>query len=604
MYHIIGTSGHVDHGKTALIEALTGINADRLPEEQSRGMTIDLGFAHFEDPQGRPVGVIDVPGHERFLRNMVAGAWSLSCAVLVVAANEGWMQQTEDHARVLRALGIEPVVCALNKVDLVEPELLPEITEELQGHLERIFPGEVAILPVSAASGEGVEALRCHLLEILQGLPEREAGGRAYIHIDRVFSVKGAGTVVTGSLAGGEIREGDELTILPRGKTCRIRGIQSYYRPVKTAAPVSRVACNLQGIGKEELSRGCVAALDPDAFWTDREFIIRWEAMAGEHSGGDGELIRNHMELELASGTDHRIGTIHFLRSKGFARIVLQEPVSVLPYASLLFIRRGGHHILGKGIFFHPGATDRNFKIRLASLLENFPVLKQLEQGVLLHFMMNDWALPGSPAEVEGLETFIREQQLEVRSSGGTVVLQERWNRELAVLKQLAFATGGLTRADWLSRPGLPREIRKALLAELLGPGGFVQQGQVIISSIQLREETEISPEARRILALLEGEEVRGVQLKEIRVSGAKRELRNLVRTGRVLSLEDEIFYSKGRFEGLARQILRGRGAGSSFTIPEAKERTGLSRRYIIPVLNKMEEQGLLRREGDRRIVL
>src|SRR5690554_1108338 len=167
MYHIIGTSGHVDHGKTALIEALTGMNADRLPEEKQRGMTIDLGFAHFLDEQGRPVGVIDVPGHERFIRNMVSGAWSLSVAVLVIAGTEGWMQQSEDHARVLEAMGIPHIVCAITKTDLIDADTLDLATEMAKEELERIFNRAIPVMGVSSVTHEGIEDLKTKILSLL-----------------------------------------------------------------------------------------------------------------------------------------------------------------------------------------------------------------------------------------------------------------------------------------------------------------------------------------------------------------------------------------------------------------------------------------------------
>ena len=214
--HIIGTSGHVDHGKTALIKALTGINADRLPEEKKRGMTIDLGFAHFQGEEGETVGVIDVPGHERFIRNMVAGAWSLSCAVLVVAGNEGWMQQTEDHARVLEAMGIENIICALTKIDIMEGKNLEPMSHEIRLNLSRIFEKKIEVVPLSSHTGEGIETLRRRILDILKNIPQKGSGS-AYIHIDRAFTVKGSGTVITGSLSGGEICEGRRTDDSSRG---------------------------------------------------------------------------------------------------------------------------------------------------------------------------------------------------------------------------------------------------------------------------------------------------------------------------------------------------------------------------------------------------
>jgi selenocysteine-specific elongation factor len=614
--HIIGTAGHVDHGKTALIEALTGIDADRLPEEKSRGMTIDLGFAHFAGRDGKAVGVIDVPGHERFIRNMVAGAWSLSCAVLVLAANEGWMRQTEDHARVLEAMGIDRIVCALTKVDLVDKETLALAKEEARGGVERIFQKEVPLIPVSSLNGEGIDILRDHLLDLLEGLPEPEQNGTPFIHIDRVFTVPGAGTVITGSLSGGQIHEGDEITILPEGRKTKIRGIHSYYQPVKSAYPLSRVACNLQGLKKEELSRGSIAVREAELFWTEKEFIIRWEPL-GDEKG----LVKNHMELELAVATGHYIGSIHFLKTPGFARMVFSKLLSVVPFAPVLFIRRGGYRILARGFFFYPGATDRPFKIRLSSLLERFPSLGLMEKewmnkGVKerelpLRFLLQEWILLSSDREFrselqsdkEVIHRFLSREKVDARFIGNGVILEERWQRELDKLKRLASAKGGVTLSAALGSSKLPREIWAALVEELQKEGDFLQREQLLISSTQLQEEEELSPTGRNILALLNSEEMKGLQLKDIREPGAKKELRNLVRIGKAVSLEDDIYYSYDRFQGLTARILEGLKSGARFSIPEAKEKTGLSRRYIIPVLNKMEEQGLLSREGDLRIL-
>ena len=248
----IGTAGHIDHGKTALVRALTGVDTDRLPEERERGISIALGYAPLDLPSGRRLSLVDVPGHERFVRTMVAGATGIDLFLMVVAADDGVMRQTREHARVLSALGLEGRgVVAVTKADVADPaRAMAEAAELLPG---------VAAVAVSARTGEGIEALRGLLDEVAATAAGREgAGGPARLHADRVFSVHGAGTVVTGTLWSGSIGRGDELTILPRGRTARVRGVQVHDAAVDRAAAGRRVAVNLTGVGREDVARGDV----------------------------------------------------------------------------------------------------------------------------------------------------------------------------------------------------------------------------------------------------------------------------------------------------------------------------------------------------------
>ena len=598
MLHIIGTAGHVDHGKTALIEALTGINADRLPEEKSRGMTIDLGFAHFEGPDGNPVGVIDVPGHERFIRNMVAGAWSLSCALLVIAGDEGWMQQTEDHARVLEAIGIPEIVCVISKIDTIEKDILQYVTEIAEENCTRIFNKEINSIPVSSTTGEGIDILRSVLFDIVQSLPDKKFDGPGFVHIDRVFTIKGSGTVITGSLSGGKLSEGEEITILPKGITTKIRGIQSYYSAVSTAYPVSRVACNLQGVKKEDISRGCIAAAAPAKFWTEKEFIVQWE-----ESDKDRKSIKNHMELECAFGTGHTIGTIHFLRTPGFARMVLKEPIAVSWLETFLLIRQGGHRILGKGRFIRAGKTDRHFRIRLSSILTQYPVPESIQEESVLQFLLNEWLAFTSDSEREAVEAFAKAEKLKTRLVKDSIVLVKRFAKELDALKRLASRPGGVSKAEFFQSLALPGVIKERLLEEGLKTNTVVQNDQILINPEQLDGEASLSPLAKKLLDKLTESQSKGLQLKEIPEPGAKKELRNLARIEKVVALEGDIYFSTENFNALAGSVMEGLSSGSTFSIPEAKDKTGLSRKYIIPLLNKMEEKGMVKREGDSRVV-
>lgn len=603
--HIIGTAGHVDHGKTALIEALTGINADRLPEEKQRGMTIDLGFAHFPGPDDEPIGVIDVPGHERFIRNMVAGAWSLSCAVLVVAGDDGWMRQSEDHARVLEGMGIPKIICAVTKIDIIDNDILELVTEEAEERCRRVFDREVPVLPVSSLRGDGIDTLRKTIIQALSDLPKPGGaatrlndGGPAYLCVDRVFTVKGTGTVVTGSLAGGDLHEGDEVALLPRTEKARVRGIQSYYSSIQTALPVSRVACNLQGIKKGEASRGTVITPEPGAFWVEREFIIQVEEISPEE-----RPIKNHMELEFAFGTGHYLGTVHFLENRNYGRVILEEPAVARWLEPCILIRHGGSAILGKGLFIWPGETERHFRKDLAETLKTFPVPDKVDDYFVLCLLLRGWIEYGASHVEDGIKNFSAKHNIDVRFNGGEAVLSELFEREKESLLKLSERRGGISRAEYLQISPFPRISAEAVINRCLEEQNIIQKGQILFSPRQGDPKGTLTPLGKKIMGLLEKNLKEGLELKQINEPGAQKELRNLVRLELAVPLENGLYYEKNAFNRLAESILSGLEKGASFTIPEAKEKTGLSRKYIIPLLNKMEEQGLVKREGDLRIV-
>ncbi len=278
----LGTAGHIDHGKTALISVLTGVNTDRLPEERSRGISIDLGYASLPLPSGATLSVIDVPGHERFVRTMVAGATGIDLFLMVVAADDGVMPQTLEHAAVLGALGVDRGVVAVTKSDLADPELaLAEVAE--------LMPGVPAV-PVSSRTGMGIEELRARLDAVAGQLPGRAAAaGGIRLHVDRSFTIKGAGTVVTGTLWSGEAVRGAELSILPAGRRARVRSVQVHDVPAEVARAGQRVALNLVGVRRDEVARGDVVA-SPDAALAltyRMDVALEWSAEAARPANGD-----------------------------------------------------------------------------------------------------------------------------------------------------------------------------------------------------------------------------------------------------------------------------------------------------------------------------
>ena len=257
---VVGTAGHVDHGKSTLIKALTGIDPDRLREEQERGMTIDLGFAHLRLPGGDEVGIVDVPGHQDFIRNMLAGVGSIDAVILVIAADEGVMPQTREHLSILSLLGIERGVIALSKRDLVDDEWAALAAEDVRAAVRDTPLADAPIVPVSAAKRTGLEQLVSELQRVLGAAPRRRDSGRARLPIDRAFTMAGFGTVVTGTLVDGSLDVGDEVEAVPGGRRARIRGLQTHRRAIQTAPPGRRVAVNLSGIEKGDLARGMVIA--------------------------------------------------------------------------------------------------------------------------------------------------------------------------------------------------------------------------------------------------------------------------------------------------------------------------------------------------------
>ncbi|HWC43027.1 MAG TPA: selenocysteine-specific translation elongation factor, partial [Actinomycetota bacterium] len=258
---VIGTAGHVDHGKSALIQALTGTDPDRLAEEKARGMTIDLGFAWTTLPSGREVGFVDVPGHERFVHNMLAGVGGIGCALFVVDAHEGWRPQSAEHLAILDLLGVPAGVVALTKVDLVDAPTRDRVAAEVADRLRGTTLAGAAVVPTAAPSGFGVAALAAALDDALDGLGEAPHRGRPRLPVDRVFTMRGSGTVVTGTLSGGTLRAGGEAELLPAGRRVRVRGLQGHGRPLAEAVGARRLAVNLAGVGTDQVARGDVLVL-------------------------------------------------------------------------------------------------------------------------------------------------------------------------------------------------------------------------------------------------------------------------------------------------------------------------------------------------------
>jgi selenocysteine-specific elongation factor len=580
--HVIGTAGHVDHGKTTLIEALTGINPDRLPEEKERGMTIDLGFAWFPGRNGEPVGVIDVPGHERFIRNMVAGAWSLDCALLLVAADDGWMQQTQDHAAVLAAIGVPAVIVVVTKTDAVSPGRVEEVRTDALLRSAAIFGREPPAIEVAALQGKNVEELKALIVSTLDHLKAR-AEPFPYLYVDRVFSIKGSGLVVTGSLRGAPITKDDALEILPQRESLRVRGIQTYNAAVDRAVPVSRVALNLQK-PRAEAVRGNLITAPGAPFFCEKQIIARVRTIAVDEAG-----IRNHSEIEVALGTGHEIAQIHFLDDGRFARIQMHSPLPAFWNQPFLVIRHGGSAILGSGRVLWFGEIPREERRRFTALLADLPDPASEADRFTLELRFRGLARRAGAASAPG------------EGSGETVtigdwVFHAPWLEKLtADILSRAGHAAGISALELESQLRVDGEALRAVLSRLLEKGSLSTRNSLYFAGAAA--EQKLPPAARRLLDRIIAGGKTGFE-------GTDPELNTLVRLGRVVPVEGGIFYARETYDSLCAAILAGRKKGERFSIPEAKERTGLSRKYMLPLLNRMEKDGLLKRDGDVRVVL
>lgn len=399
MKHVVmGTAGHIDHGKTTLVQALTGMDTDRLKEEKQRGMTIELGFAPLCLPSGRILSIVDVPGHEKFVKTMVAGATGMDFAMLVIAADEGIMPQTEEHVSILHLLGIRDGLVALTKSDLVTEGEIRQRQEEIQEYLKAHWLPDVPIIPLSSRTGQGIP----WLIETLDQLASR-ASQRPYsplfrMPVDRVFTMTGHGTVVTGTIAGGIINKGEEVEILPEGLAARVRGIQVHNKPVDRAFPGDRCALNLSGLEKSQMRRGSVV-LHPGTALPIQALDVLLQGISGKESFYHDQRVHVHI------GTRETLARIRLIGRKelppgepGFARLQLEEPLTALRGDAFILRKYSPVYTIGGGrVLFH---EPRNRKKKAEEEIRFFQLASQPDSKELILYLLEQSDGLISPSEL------------------------------------------------------------------------------------------------------------------------------------------------------------------------------------------------------------
>ena len=611
MSYVVGTAGHIDHGKSTLIHALTGIDPDRLEEEKRRGMTIDLGFAYLTLPSGRLVGIVDVPGHARFIRNMLAGVHGLDAVLLVVAADEGVMPQTVEHLDIVDLLDIRRGLALVTKVDLVEPDWLELVTAELSDTLSRTSLRDVEILPVSAVTGRGLDYLKMRLDALLAATPAREDRKRPRLPIDRVFTISGFGTVVTGTLVDGSLKVGEEVELRPSDRRVRIRGLEQHNRRVEVAEPGSRVAANLVGVEKEDLHRGEVLARVGTMTATRRTDasvrVLRDSPRPLRHGAqvllhtGTAEVSARAIVLaadEIAPGDS---GWIQLYMARAIAvaagdRFVLRLPT---PSATI-----AGGKFADVNPRRHPRHDERvweSLERRAAGdvLQEE---LRKYPRGITVQALLKASLAEG--ADVSGLDARRAGQWL--FASGAWAAITRRAGQALGEYHGAHPLRAGMPREELKSRLGLAPAAFSAVAAELVKDGTLTEHaGELALPGHRVNIDPTAGGPAGRLLELIGAQPFAPPSLPEaMREARASSEVMHaLARSGDLVRLSEDVAFTRAAFEAaldLVRETVKADGA---VTVATLRDRMGASRRPVLALLEYLDAQRITRRVGDQRVL-
>jgi len=589
---VVATAGHVDHGKSSLVRTLTGTDPDRFPEEKERGLTIDLGFAFATLPSGQEIGFVDVPGHVRFIKNMLAGVGAVDVVLLVVAANEGWMPQSEEHLRIVELLGVRHGLVALTKADTVDDETVELARLELDDHLAGSSLEHATVVVCDSVSGRGLDDLRRALDAALAGAPAPADRGRPRLWVDRVFAAKGAGTVVTGTLTGGSLRVDEEVQIGPRARRGRIRAIETAHRQVETVGPGTRVALNLAGIDYDQIARG--DGVIKTGQWVQTSvFDVALRAMGGKD-------FPKRARVQCYVGSGEYEGRLRVLDGeRRFARLRLERPAPLAPGDHLVLRDSGRRRTIGGAEVLDVAPED---KARDAPARLSLPPGPRL---LAAHRWLEVEALGplagAGPGEVTALADDLE--------AAGDAVRVERWlvaTPELARVRELVAERVETHHRDHPLEPGVevqtlatavrvdPARLRAAITS---GDGLVVERGVVRLASHRGR--VADSPEAQALIARLEAEPFAPPDPATLDADGGL--VRTLVREGALVDLDGIVFAAAALDDARARvqDALRERG---SLTVADARDLLGSTRKFVLPILNRLDAEGVTRRRGDERI--
>ena len=627
---IVGTAGHIDHGKSSLVEALTGTNPDRLEEEKRRGITIDLGFAFLELGDVR-LGFVDVPGHERFVRNMLAGVGGIDLVLLVIAADESVKPQTREHFDICRLLDIPRGIIALTKSDLVDADVAGLVRLEIEEFVRGSFLEGAPIVPVSARTGAGLDALKQELLRAAQAVPAKDATRHFRLPIDRAFAMKGFGTVVTGTLVSGAVKTEDEVELQPIRKRVRVRGLHSSGKQIARAVAGQRTAVNLAGVEREEIQRGMVLAA-AGMFEPTSRLDARVTLLASARP------LKNRARVHFHQGTAEAIAEVTLLRGNelgpgqsALAQLRLDEPILALPGDRFILRQFSPVITIGGGVVLDARAPRHRRSDAVVA-----PFLETLERGTreeilaaFVEFSPQDFTLAQLISRTGWTEAEVRDAVRKLAESMRVRILAEQ-PLTVASSKAVAGTTAALRkeiedfhRANPLL-PGIPKqelrgragkaspELFRVALDDLVAARAVIVSGDLVQRA---GREIALAPEEARAKELIEKEFDRAglavpsfaTVLAKLPVESARAQkiLQILLRERVLIKVADDLMFHRTAVARL-RMLLVGyrKQHGDRLPIPAFKELTGVTRKYAIPLLEYLDREHVTRRVGDERVIL
>jgi selenocysteine-specific elongation factor len=604
----------VDHGKTALVRALTGVDTDRLAEEKRRGITIDLGFASLPTPDGDVLGVVDVPGHEAFVRNMLAGATGIDLALLVVAADEGVMPQTREHLAILGILGTRGGVVALTKCDLVDDEWLELVIEDVRAALASTPLENAPVCRTSTIDGRGIDSLRQAIFAAAAAIPARASDDLFRLPVDRAFSVRGTGTVVTGTVWSGVLARDAAVRILPGGLTARVRGIESHGSPRAEATPGSRTAIALTGVDVGDLHRGSV--LVSDRAWGASHSVLADVALLRDApaSIGPRTKVRFHLGTVETGARVVAAGGALEPGTRKQARIVLDDPV--VARAGDRFVLRSASPLLtiGGGVVNDPlplHRRSRPWRRSAASPAERLPLL--LESSSLHGVEVNDLPVRAgaTPGELEDLLAAdgVRRVGERIFDDAALGALAEQAMTAVEEYHQRFPLDPGAPLQSVRARLGVQAQVAEAILGDLQKAGRLELRGAVALrSGWSPILSSEAEAERERLVDALRsaGSEPPSVgELEERHGESTLALLRLLERDGEVVQVESDRFYAAAALSAIVGTLRATMHPGRPYTPAELRDALGLSRKFLIPLLEYCDRSGVTdRRGGERFLVL
>jgi selenocysteine-specific elongation factor len=626
---IIGTAGHIDHGKTSLVKALTGQDTDRLKEEKERGISIDLGFAHFDLPDGTQAGVVDVPGHEKFIRNMLAGAHGIDLVLFTVAADDGVMPQTEEHLDIVHLLGVKMAIFVITKADLAPPARIAEVEEEIKILTLGTLLEDSPIVPVSTVTGRGIAELRELIVRTLKSAERAAPSGYFRLPVDRAFVLQGHGVIVTGTALSGQIRTGDHVRCLPGAQLFRVRSLQVHGKSVDAAGWGQRVALNLAGPERASIERGQVICHEKLTLTTDR-FDAYLEVRPAAAKG-----IRNHQRVRIHSGAAERLGRIILLGPKpilapkepGYCQITLAEPMMILRGDHFIVRDETARRTLGGGVAIHPAAQKH--KRREGDLASRLQSLHTGDLGQITENLLNEsanFALPldavyqflnlgedDTRRHVEGMKSLRT-----VSAEGEKVYTTEpKWQ---ALRQDLLKALRDFHATHPLV-PGMDMEELRGKLLYDLSPKIFRAIVETLAGEKSIAREENLlrlpqhrvqigGPEKalmERITQILSAQPMAPPDLKEIEkqvgVNRAKitEVMRIMERQGAVARVATDLYFLPSCVEDVKAALKQALVEKGEISAAAFRDLLGSSRKYTIALLEYFDREGMTLRIGDVR---